>query len=54
MLKMKKLRSVSLETMIDKHFGKIGSASRDMFEQALRLDLEADKIKQVKKQTKSK
>ena len=35
----KKLKPVSLETMMDKHIGKEGTSRRDAFEQELRLDL---------------
>ena len=44
----KKLKSVSLETMIDKHICKIGTSSRDSFEQELKLDLLGNAIKQAR------
>ncbi|MCW3105830.1 MAG: transcriptional regulator [Segetibacter sp.] len=44
----KKLKSVSLETMIDKHIGKIGSESRDAFEQELKLELLGYAIKEAR------
>jgi DNA-binding XRE family transcriptional regulator len=44
----KKLKTVSLETMIDKHIGKIGTPARDTFEQELKLDLLGHAIKQAR------
>ncbi len=35
----KKFKTTSLEEMIDKHIGKIGTPKRDSFENELRLDL---------------
>ena len=44
----KKLKSVSLETMIDKHIGKVGTPARDTFEHALTLDLLGYAIKEAR------
>jgi DNA-binding XRE family transcriptional regulator len=44
----KKMKTVSLETMIEKHVGKIGSAPRDSFEQELKLDLLGYAIKEAR------
>ena len=35
----KKLKTVSLDSMIDKHIGKVGSVKRNAFEHELKLDL---------------
>lgn len=43
-------KTVSLEEMIDKHIGKIGTEKRDKFEHELRLDLLGDAIKQARKE----
>ena len=44
----KKLKTVSLETMIDKHIGKERTSRRDAFEQELRLDLLGYAIKEAR------
>jgi HTH-type transcriptional regulator / antitoxin HipB len=44
----KKLKTVSLENMIDKHIGKAGTAKRDAFEQELRLELLGQAIKEAR------
>ncbi|OFX23626.1 MAG: transcriptional regulator [Bacteroidetes bacterium GWA2_31_9] len=44
----KKLKTISLDTMIDKHIGKIGTPKRDSFENELRLDLLGEAIKQAR------
>jgi HTH-type transcriptional regulator / antitoxin HipB len=44
----KKLKSVSLETMIDKHIGKEGTPARDVFEQELKLELLGHAIKEAR------
>ena len=46
----KKLKSVSLDTMIDKHVGKIGTARRDTFEYELKLELLGSAIKEARTQ----
>ncbi len=35
----KKLKTVSLDTMLDKHIGKVGTYDRDAFERELNLEL---------------
>lgn len=37
--KKDKIKTVSLDTMIDKHIGKKGTAKRDAFDNELRMDL---------------
>ena len=44
----KKIKTVSLEKMLDKHIGKTGTASREVFEQELRLELLGKAIKEVR------
>ncbi len=44
----KKIKSVSLEAMMDKHIGKIGTASRDAFEQELKIELLGHAIKEAR------
>ena len=44
----KRLKTVPLEAMIDKHVGKIGTPSRDAFEQELKLDLLGNAIKEAR------
>ena len=44
-----KLKTVSIDTMIDKHIGKKGTKKRDAFENELRLDLIGEAIKQARK-----
>lgn len=43
-----KFKTVPLETMLDKHIGKHGSARRDSFENELRIDLLGQAIKQAR------
>lgn len=43
-----KFKTVSLETMIDKHIGKRGTKKRDAFENELRIDLLGQAIKQAR------
>lgn len=45
-----KFKTVSLESMIDKHIGKIGTTRRDAFENELRIDLLGQTIKQVRQE----
>ena len=45
----KKMKTVSLDAMIDKHVGKIGSSARDTFEHELKLDLLGNAIKFTEK-----
>jgi len=44
----KKMKTTSLETLIDKHVGKKGTENRDQFEEDLRLDVLGYKIKQLR------
>lgn len=44
----KKLKTVSLDTMIDKHIGKVGTPDRDAFEQELKLELLGYAIKEAR------
>ena len=44
----KKLKTVSLDTMIDKHVGKVGTSARDSFEHELNLDLLGNAIKEAR------
>ena len=44
----KRLKTVPLEAMIDKHVGKIGTPLRDAFEQELKLDLLGNAIKEAR------
>jgi len=46
----KKLKTVSLDTMIDKHIGKRGTSRREAFENELRIDLLGQAIKQARKE----
>ena len=48
MQKKKKMKTVSLDTMIDKHIGKIGTPVRDAFEQELKLELLGNAIKEAR------
>jgi len=45
-----KFKTVSLDTMIDKHIGKIGTPKRDDFENELRIDLLGHAIKQARQE----
>ena len=45
-----KFKTVSLDTMIDKHIGKIGTERRDAFENELRIDLLGQAIKQARQE----
>ena len=45
-----KLKTVSLDTMIDKHIVKQGTEKRDKFENELRIDLLGQAIKQARKE----
>ena len=46
----RKMTTVSLETMIDKHIGERGSEKREAFENELRIDLLGQAIKQARKE----
>src|SRR5690554_3515845 len=45
-----KLKTVSLDTMIDKHIGIPGTEKRDKFENELRIDLLGHAIKQARQE----
>ncbi len=45
-----KFKTVSLDTMIVKHIGKLGTTRRDAFENELRIDLLGQTIKQVRQE----
>jgi len=44
----KKLKTVSLDTMIDKHVGMVGTKRRDSFEYELKLELSGSAIKEAR------
>ncbi|MDP1621382.1 MAG: hypothetical protein Q8M08_03495 [Bacteroidales bacterium] len=48
-MKDKPLKTISLEEVIDKHIGKLGTPKREAFENELRLDL-LDRKKTRRKQ----
>lgn len=45
-----KFKTVSLDSMIDKHIGKRGSKKRDAFENELRIDLLGQAIKKARQE----
>ena len=45
-----KFKTVSLDTMIDKHIGQIGTERREAFENELRIDLLGQAIKQARQE----
>lgn len=45
-----KFKTVSLDTMIDKHIGQIGTERREAFENELRTDLLGQAIKQARQE----
>ena len=45
-----KFKTVSLDTMIDKHIGKHGTKKREAFENELRIDLLGQAIKQARRE----
>jgi DNA-binding XRE family transcriptional regulator len=45
-----KFKTVSLDTMIDKHIGKRGTQRREAFENELRIDLLGQAIKQARQE----
>ncbi|HRE65095.1 MAG TPA: helix-turn-helix domain-containing protein [Ferruginibacter sp.] len=48
MMVSNKFKTVSLDTMIDKHIGKRGTERREAFENELRIDLLGQAIKQAR------
>ncbi len=49
-MKKEAMKTYSLDEMIDKHVGKLGTPKRDAFENELRLDLLGEAIKQARKE----
>lgn len=49
-MKNEKLRTKSLDEMIDKHVGEVGTEKRDTFEEELRLDILGLTIKQIREE----
>ena len=45
-----KFKTVSLDTMIDKHLGKVGTERRDAFENELRIELLGQAIKHARQE----
>lgn len=52
MKKGDKMKTVSLDKMIDKHIGEVGTPERDAFEYELSIDLIGHAIKQARKERK--
>jgi len=48
-MKKEALKTYSLEEMLDKHIGRLGTPKREAFENELRLDLLGEAIKQARK-----
>ena len=48
-MKTEALKVYSLDEMLDKHIGKLGTPKREVFENELRLDLLGEAIKQARK-----
>ncbi len=46
------MKTTNLDTLIDKHIGKVGTKKRDKFENELRLDILGETIKKVRKERK--
>ena len=44
----KQLKTVSLDSMVDKHIGEVGTSRRDVFENELRIELLGQAIKQAR------
>jgi HTH-type transcriptional regulator / antitoxin HipB len=49
-MKSDRLRQVSLDEMIDKHIGEVGTEKRDAFEEELRLDILGQTIKRIREE----
>lgn len=47
-MESRKLKTTSLDVLIDKHIGEIGTPKRDAFENELRLDLIGQAIKEIR------
>ena len=50
MIMKDQLKTVSLDTMLDKHIGKLGTEKRDAFENELRIDLLGHALRQARKE----
>jgi len=48
-MKKEALKTYSLEEMLDKHIGQLGTPKREVFENELRLDILGEAIKQARK-----
>ena len=48
-MKKEAMKTYSLDEMIDKHVGKVGTPNREAFENELRLDLLGEAIRQARK-----
>ncbi len=46
----KPLKTILLDTMIDKHIGKVGTKRRDLFENELKIDLLGSAIKKARQE----
>jgi len=46
------MKTTSLETMMDRHIGKIGTDDRDAFEHELKMDILGEAIKKARKERK--
>jgi len=49
-MKKEAIKTYSLDEMIDKHVGKVGTPNREAFENELRIDLLGEAIKQARKE----
>jgi DNA-binding XRE family transcriptional regulator len=44
------MKTTSLETMLDRHIGKVGTDTRDAFEHELKMDILGEAIRQARKE----
>lgn len=49
-MKSDRLKTTSLDELIDKHIGEIGTEKRDAFEEELRLDILGQTIKRIREE----
>ena len=49
-MKKEAMKTYSLDEMMDKHIGKVGTPNREAFENELRIDLLGEAIKQARKE----
>ncbi len=49
-MKNERLRKKSLDELIDKHIGELGTEKRDVFEEELRLDILGQTIKKIREE----